>query len=137
MKSDENTALINVDLSKPQWDQSSFVGRAKHFFVVTNPLNLLKSKQELEYAKDVVSMHRLALFFILGRYVLTVSCACNFSRQGKIPEGVDLEELWRQKYIYDSAYHPDTGEKMVLIGRMSAQVPMNMTISGFMLTFYK
>ena len=50
--------VSNIDLTKPQWSQDTFVGRAKHFFVVTNPLNLLKSSEELERAREIVLKHQ-------------------------------------------------------------------------------
>ena len=61
---------------------------------------------------------------------------CHLYRKGD-DVGLSEDELWKQKQLYDSAFHPDTGEKTIWFGRMSAQVPMNMTITGAMMTFYK
>ncbi|KAL1138241.1 hypothetical protein AAG570_009930 [Ranatra chinensis] len=108
--------LLDVNIDEPRWDQTTYIGRAKHFFTVTNPRNLLYSSKILESSRDIVLKHR-----------------------AKQPLGdeVTADDLYRAKVIYDSAFHPITGEKTFILGRMSAQVPMNMFVTGCMMTFYK
>ncbi|XP_045475646.1 sideroflexin-1 isoform X1 [Harmonia axyridis] len=109
-------AQATIDIDKSEYDLDTFLGRCRHFFEITNPLNLLVSDAELERSKELV-------------------LACRQNQP--LPDDVVEGELRRAKILYDSAFHPETGEKMNLIGRMSAQVPCNMLITGGMMTFYK
>ncbi|XP_031246440.1 sideroflexin-2 isoform X3 [Mastomys coucha] len=107
--------LSGFNIDAPRWDQCSFLGRVKHFFNITDPRTVFASEQELDWAKVVVER----------------------SRMGLVPPGTQVEQLLYAKKLYDSAFHPDTGEKMNVIGRMSFQVPGGMIITGFMLQFYR
>jgi hypothetical protein len=89
----DSQASINIDV--PRYDQNTYMGRAKHFFVTTNPLNILATNEKLENAKQIVESYR----------------------QTKVlPPNMTEEDLWKAKYLMDSAYHPDTKEKMFLLG---------------------
>ncbi|KAM6183439.1 sideroflexin-2 [Erethizon dorsatum] len=109
------TDLSGFDIDAPRWDQGTFLGRVKHFFNITDPRTVLVPERELDWAKATVERSRL----------------------GVVPPGTQVEQLLYAKKLYDSAFHPDTGEKMNIIGRMSFQVPGGMIITGFMLHFYR
>ncbi|XP_031453431.1 sideroflexin-2 [Phasianus colchicus] len=106
---------LGFDIDAPRWDQSTFVGRLWHFFNITDPRTVLVPERELDRAQAVVA-------------------GC---RAGMVPLGSSREQLLYAKKLYDSAFHPDSGEKMNLIGRMSFQVPGGMALTGCMLQFYR
>uniref|UniRef100_A0A8C6UN52 Sidoreflexin n=1 Tax=Neogobius melanostomus TaxID=47308 RepID=A0A8C6UN52_9GOBI len=108
-------ALSSFDIDAPRWDQSTFMGRMKHFFNITDCRTALLPDARLDEAKALVE-----------------SC-----RAGSVPPGTTEEQLFYAKKLYDSAFHPDTGDRMNIFGRMSFQVPGGMAITGFMLQFYR
>lgn len=110
----KNPIRTNINIDEPRYDQSGYIGRLKHFTLLTNPMNILASCSALENAKSVVQRYK---------------------KKEKLY--ITEEELWKNKYLFDSAYHPDTGELMVLPGRMSFQVPGNTVMITMMLAFSK
>ena len=50
--------LPKVDLTRPRYDQSTYYGRARHFFETVNPLNVLVSSKRLEEAANVVRSYK-------------------------------------------------------------------------------
>jgi len=104
-----------IDLDSPRWPQDTFSGRFQHFWSITDWRNGLHSEQTLDDSKKLLELYRAGLE----------------------PPGTTEEQIWQAKRLYESAFHPDTGEKMNVIGRMSFQVPGGMLITGGMLQYYK
>lgn len=58
-------------------------------------------------------------------------------RLGKEPASTTREQIIHAKKLYESAFHPDSGELQNIFGRMSFQVPGGMLLTGAMLQFYR
>ena len=59
MALDETTGKrIKVDIEAPRWDQSTYWGRATHFFTTANPANVFATPSQLDSAKDIVTRYR-------------------------------------------------------------------------------
>lgn len=63
---------INLDV--PRFDQSTFLGRAKHFFTVTDPRNVLRTAKELDDAKELLIQYRYneTVLFYIDFYLLEI-----------------------------------------------------------------
>ncbi|XP_023013748.1 sideroflexin 2 [Leptinotarsa decemlineata] len=104
-----------IDIDQPLWNQNTFIGRFKHFLWVTDPRTCVVSEDTLDKAKVLVEKYR----------------------KGQEPPGTTLEQIIYAKKLYESAFHPDTGDKQNVFGRMSFQVPGGMAITGAMLQWYR
>ncbi|KAL2769409.1 sideroflexin-3 isoform 4, partial [Daubentonia madagascariensis] len=66
---------LDINIQEPRWDQGTFLGRAQHFFTVTDPRNLLLSGAQLEASRNIVQNYRA----------------------GVVTPGLTEDQLWRAK----------------------------------------
>ena len=94
------SAEARLDISKPLYPQNTFYGRFRHFLFVTDPRSSLVSDDELYAAKDLIEKYK----------------------KNEEPKDVTREQIIYAKKLYESAFHPDSGELQNVFGRMSFQV---------------
>ncbi|KAI6649789.1 Sideroflexin-3-like [Oopsacas minuta] len=105
-----------IDITQPRWKQNTFLGRFKHFTELTHPKHMFHSSNRLNKADKIISGYK--------------------SGEDNSLQKLSIKEQWRIKYIYDSAFHPDTGDKMLLPFRMCAQIPSAILIVSGILTYH-
>eukprot|EP00041_Stephanoeca_diplocostata_P018193 m.379276 g.379276 ORF g.379276 m.379276 type:complete len:199 (+) comp20950_c0_seq2:492-1088(+) len=110
-----STEPTRIDLSQSRYDLSSYWGRVKHFMETTDMRLVLASDAELYESKKLLLLYE----------------------KGLEPDGTTTEDLYRAKRLYDSAFHPQSGELMWQFGRMSFCVPGNVILGVGMLVFYQ
>ena len=106
-----------IDLNKPRWSQRTFLGRLKHFYHLTHPRHMFHSAATLNSARGLIQAYKAGDRTSLQK--------------------LSIPDQWRIKYIYDSAFHPDTGEKMLYPFRMCTQVPSAVFIIAGMLAYHQ
>lgn len=99
--------VISIDLSKPRYDQSTYLGRVRHFMGVIDPLTLLTTDAKLKESLQLIDTYQKRL---------------------PLPAATTEEHLWKAKQIQDAVIHPDTKEKVFAPFRMAAFVPVNIPI---------
>jgi len=69
MSESERLPTGRIDIDKPRWDQTSFIGRLKHFAWITDFRNALVPSSQLHESKQLLQMYRYdhdcsVIFFI-------------------------------------------------------------------------
>ncbi|XP_021162784.2 sideroflexin-5b isoform X2 [Fundulus heteroclitus] len=102
----ESAACPAFQLGRPRYDQTSFLGRLRHFIDIIDPSTLFVSEKRL---KECIK--------ILDDY-----------KHGTLPPEVSADQLWEAQKIKQAIIHPDTGEKIFMPFRMSGYVPFGTPI---------
>jgi len=93
-------------------DTSTYYGRVLNILDMIDPRTLALSDDEV---------HRCQLLMK------------QFETEGTLPDGVTDADMWAAKKKVDAVIHGPTGEPMLVFGRMSAFVPMNVPIAAGMI----
>eukprot|EP00400_MALV-I_sp_L67-5_P000681 gene681-418_t len=97
-----------------RYDQTNFEGRLTGILDRIDPRTLFITDDELDKAQKLID---------------------DFDKSGYLAAGVTDADMWDAKRKVEACIHPVTKEKMFVLGRMSAFVPMNVPICFGMLTF--
>ena len=136
---------IRDDIDAPLWDLNSFSGRLRHFAWVTDYRQTIVPRRKFDESKQIIQKCRLALLLLLLTRtpiaLKSIVCMCcevqKYFRNGQCPPNLTDKELRYAKKLYESAFHPDSGDLQNVFGRMSFQMPGGVAITACMLHFYK
>lgn len=99
---------INID--EPRYPQTTYINRAKHFLIVTNPLVRLFASRFLFLSyQDFLLFLRQNVFASEESLNRAARIVKDYKAGLPITDVKTEDELWSAKYLYDSAFHPDTG----------------------------
>lgn len=93
------------------YDLNTYSGRFNHFKKMTNPANFFIPKSELIKSREYIKQMKE-----------------KYDAGGKISKSENLK-LWECKYICDGSFHPETGEIIPKLFRISSFLPANAPIA--------
>lgn len=103
--------VVPFTMDKPYYDPSTYAGRVRNVLDMIDARLLLVTDDELQLCQSMLEKYKA----------------------GTLEKGVMDEELWRARRVVEGIVHPVTGEKMFILGRMSAFVLVNLPVAAGML----
>ncbi|KAF0687321.1 Aste57867_20931 [Aphanomyces stellatus] len=105
-------AVPPFSLDKPRYDQSTYLGRWKHFNDLVSPSSFYISESEIDKAKGLIENFKTGAI-----------------KPGQVPD----TDLWNARRVVETVFHPQTGERLPIWFRMPAFVPVNIPICSGMI----